>query len=157
MPNYIVPKLIGEWAFTLKGYGPDQGAWPASAPVGSVALTLDADDVSIDPGDNFADFASSQTGVARNRVIKANWEVTVSMKMEVQSRLLGLYNTNGPLVEFVGTAQNLIDSPSNDLVITGKGIMSGPRMKPGDPSMIEFTVKSYGQPLVVTPSQPLPA
>lgn len=157
MPNYIVPKLVGEWAFTMKGFGPDQGAWPAAAPGGSLPLTVAADDVGIDPGDRFADFASSQQGVEMNRVIKSGWEVTISAKLEVQNRILGMFVTNGPLVQFVGTAQNLIDSPTNDLVITGSGIMASPRLKPGDPSMIEISIKSYGTALVITPSQPLPA
>lgn len=145
----IVPKGQGEVTANFKFYGTDKGVFPSAQPASANTSGISgtdacSDDIDFEGGTQFSDFSCGQDIVALNRIVKKDWNISVSMKFKHPDVLYKEWLAYGPLVLLLVTVINNTGTATN-WTGTFKGVMSDPGMKfLGSPGMMNFEIKSYG-------------
>lgn len=121
--------------------GLDDGAFTAGTPV-----TFLADKVSFNREVSTADHSAGQALVAQHRTTKVDWTIDVELKVD----------SGGAVLDALAAATNQLigiactGGSGTGLIVSGNGLLVGPNIEPGAPSMLKFQVKAYGTDLTIS-------
>lgn len=144
----MTPKA-SEYSTSLKFYGPEYGAVPAST-VNTALSNQKFNSLQFIGGEETVNFKAGQDIVALMRIVGQASEVRGQLNLKAVSAFIQKYQTEGPLVEITITQDDPGDT-GQEMTVALKGVMTLPDLNfLGNPGTIDFVIQSYGQVPVVT-------
>lgn len=137
----MATNVLRDCVFSVIPGGADTGEFTTGS-----ALTFLVDTVSITQTNTIEDHSTAQNATPLNRITKLDWEISVETKMS-RTGAVGLESV---LVvnELVGFTAIQSGSQTID-VQAAKGIVSSVELHYAGPNTLRFTIKPYGDPLLL--------